>query len=840
MKKLFALLTIFTLFIGIAWSQVFTETMGSGGSNGASIATWETNNYFDNDGLTFSGTGDMRNTSSSSVYTGASGTWNVMLNAADEYLQIAGINSSGYTNLSLSFGIRKSTSAETGSTFSVQVSTDGSTWSALTMPALPTTSATWYYRTCTGSIPASATLYIKFTSSSTTEFRIDDIKLTGTSTGPTITCAPTSLTGFTYVYGAGPSEQQTFSLTGADLTGDITVSIPTPANFEIASASGGTFGSSLTYSPTNQAVSATVYVRQVAGLAIGSSYTGTLTCASSGAVDKTVALSGAVTTPPAPVAPVATAASAIGSNGFTAHWGSVSGATGYYLDVYTQIEGPTTLTEGFNGGITAPSGWTFTNIGDIYSTEASSGVSIPSLKIDATGEAVETPTLTNPSSISFWIKGNSTDAASALLVEQLVGSVWSTIENIVPIPTTEATKSYSLDASVTKVRFTYTKSAGNLAFDDVVIQHTGVVNTYHSQNQDVFNVSSFNVTGLSPETTYYYVIRAYNPYGTSANSNEISATTTAAPSAIVINADGSATGGTVVNGGAIPPSLLGPDSGVPAVLYTVTATGTHDVTVYKTAAFQGDWYCWLNTPGGLLSAANPIPAATAFYTFNNVNFDAKGDVVVILNDNETLPVELSSFTATISAQNFVNLMWTTQSETGVSGFYIYRGTIEDASQAELISPMINATNTSVTHTYLFTDNQLYNDGVYYYWLQNVDFDGTNSFHGPVIVNYSTGTGGPGTPVIPELTELKGIFPNPFNPTAQISYSLKDAASVSIKVYNSRGQIVRSFDNAPGTVGNHRIVWDGRDFRGSSCSTGVYFVRMFAGKEVFTQKAVLVK
>ena len=313
-----------------------------------------------------------------------------------------------------------------------------------------------------------------------------------------------------------------------------------------------------------------------------------------------------------------------------------------------------------------------------------------------------------------------------------------------------------------------------------------------------------------------------------------------APTPIVINADGSATGGTVVNGGTIPPSLLGPDSGVPAVLYTVTATGTHDVTVYKTAAFQGDWYCWLNTPTGLLSGLNPIPAATVSYTFNSVNFDAKGDVVVILNDNQTLPVELSSFTALINAQNFVNLMWTTQSETGVSGFYIYRGTVEDASQAELISPMINATNTSFTHTYLYTDRSLDSDGVYYYWLQNVDFDGTNSFHGPVVVNYSTGTGGPGTPVIPELTELKGIFPNPFNPSAQISYSLKDAASVSIKVYNSRGQIVRSFENAPGTVGNHRVFWDGKDASGKNCSTGVYFVRMFAGKEVFTQKAVLVK
>jgi hypothetical protein len=47
------------------------------------------------------------------------------------------------------------------------------------MPALPTGENGWYYRTCTGTIPATNTLFIKFSSSSTVEFRIDDVKLEG-------------------------------------------------------------------------------------------------------------------------------------------------------------------------------------------------------------------------------------------------------------------------------------------------------------------------------------------------------------------------------------------------------------------------------------------------------------------------------------------------------------------------------------------------------------------------------------------------------------------------------------------------------------------------------------
>lgn len=239
MKKLLSL-AMLSLLIGFAWGQstVFSETMGSGGSSGASIASWESSNYFDNNGLTFAGTGDMRNTNVSSGYTGVSGTWNVMLNAASEYLLISDINTTAYTNLSLSFGIRKGATAENGSTFSVQVSSDGSSWTSLTMPALPTGTgtATWYYRTCTGTIPATGNLRVKFTSTSTTEFRIDDVLLTGTAQTPSIIVSPSSISGFTYVHGYGPSNpSKTYTLSGTNLTpssGTLTVTAST--DYEIS------------------------------------------------------------------------------------------------------------------------------------------------------------------------------------------------------------------------------------------------------------------------------------------------------------------------------------------------------------------------------------------------------------------------------------------------------------------------------------------------------------------------------------------------------------------------------------------------------------------------------
>lgn len=141
----------------------------------------------------------------------------------------------------------------------------------------------------------------------------------------------------------------------------------------------------------------------------------------------------------------------------------------------TTVAGPC-LREGFNNGTTAPSGWTFTSIGGTYTTATNYGIASPSLTMDATNDRIETPSVSNASQLSFWIKGQGTNTTSALLVEGYNGSSWVIIQNITnSIPTTGTTYTYNsstspaLPSGLTKFRFTYTKSVGNLAFDDVVV-----------------------------------------------------------------------------------------------------------------------------------------------------------------------------------------------------------------------------------------------------------------------------------------------------------------------------------------------------------------------------------
>lgn len=147
------------------------------------------------------------------------------------------------------------------------------------------------------SVMASTSLKIRNANTSNTQLRITSIEITYALpvTGPEITVTPSSLVGFTYVEGSGPSDSQSFSVTGANLTNDITVSAP--ANYEVSTISGSGYSSSVTLSSTG----GDVYARMIAGLAVND-YSGNIVLSSVGATDVNVAVSGNVT--PIPSIPV--------------------------------------------------------------------------------------------------------------------------------------------------------------------------------------------------------------------------------------------------------------------------------------------------------------------------------------------------------------------------------------------------------------------------------------------------------------------------------------------------------------------------------------------------------
>jgi uncharacterized membrane-anchored protein len=84
------------------------------------------------------------------------------------------------------------------------------------------------------------------------------------------------------------------------------------------------------------------------------------------------------------------------------------------------------------------------------------------------------------------------------------------------------------------------------------------------------------------------------------------------------------------------------------------------------------------------------------------------------------------------------------------------------------------------------------------------------------------------------------YPNPFNPQAEIAYSLPEDSHVKLTIYNIQGQKVTTLVDEYQSAGTKKVVWDGHDERGESVASGVYLYRIEAGPYNVTNRMVLLK
>ena len=83
--------------------------------------------------------------------------------------------------------------------------------------------------------------------------------------------------------------------------------------------------------------------------------------------------------------------------------------------------------------------------------------------------------------------------------------------------------------------------------------------------------------------------------------------------------------------------------------------------------------------------------------------------------------------------------------------------------------------------------------------------------------------------------LDMMYPNPFNPTTQISYSIENAGQMKLSVYNIAGQEVSILHNGYQPSGSYNVQWDAAEL-----ASGVYYVSMIMNGHVETMKAILLK
>jgi len=93
---------------------------------------------------------------------------------------------------------------------------------------------------------------------------------------------------------------------------------------------------------------------------------------------------------------------------------------------------------------------------------------------------------------------------------------------------------------------------------------------------------------------------------------------------------------------------------------------------------------------------------------------------------------------------------------------------------------------------------------------------------------------------PTVYALSANYPNPFNPSTTIDYSMEIAGDVSIVVYDMMGREIKTLVANFATPGSYSVVWDATNNDGLSVSAGMYVYKMISGDFVEVNKMLLVK
>ncbi len=279
--------------------------------------------------------------------------------------------------------------------------------------------------------------------------------------------------------------------------------------------------------------------------------------------------------------------------------------------------------------------------------------------------------------------------------------------------------------------------------------------------------------------------------------------------------------------------------------YRVSGTGTGTVKTFTTTVpgsqppeiESGDFWVLINylqdspgAPGIGVDLDLPNAERGKFYLGSTGWQDFSfGDLMIsafIADTVTVVPVELTSFNA-VEEGNNVKLSWTAATQLNNQGFEIQRKS--EGLEFQTVGFIKGEGTTSEEKSYSYVDKNL-QDGNYSYRLKQLDFNGAHAYSS--ILNVSI--------VLPRVYSLSQNYPNPFNPTTMIKYSLPEAQHVTLEIYNSLGEKIRTLVNSARDAGNHTVQWDGLNSSGRSTASGMYLYKITAGKFTSVKKMLLIR
>src|ERR1051325_472283 len=190
--------------------------------------------------------------------------------------------------------------------------------------------------------------------------------------------------------------------------------------------------------------------------------------------------------------------------------------------IFLRAQTATVLFENFtnyNGtSATVPQGWYFSDNGNYTSTTYSGASGPNSYKFGVNNATIITPAFANADSVSFWMKGAGIDTVSSLTVYESPDSVnWTVISTFNPLPASGTAYKLPVQSTSVRLKFSYTKSVGNLAFDDflledyIVYPSSGDIKIYFNHPVDNSVSSGVNAVYLNQsmdDTLVAYIDRA--------------------------------------------------------------------------------------------------------------------------------------------------------------------------------------------------------------------------------------------------------------------------------------------------------------------------------------------
>lgn len=193
-----------------------------------------------------------------------------------------------------------------------------------------------------------------------------------------------------------------------------------------------------------------------------------------------------------------------------------------------------------------------------------------------------------------------------------------------------------------------------------------------------------------------------------------------------------------------------------------------------------------------------------------------------------LPVELSSFTA-IAADGGIELRWTTQTELNCYGYVVQRKLLNSDGKWENIGFVQGSGNSSSPAGYQLYDTKTLPNASYRYRLKIIDNDGFCSYSEEIQLS---------TAAVNSLKLYPG-YPNPFNASSRIRYTLPEEARVVLEVFDVLGRRVEVITDSRQKAGEYTAEWNAQNTAG-----GTYICRMTvisaSGTKQISRKLVLLK